>query len=250
MHFYGSVLVVLVFLLETHAHAESYGERLETVWRHCKQYYKENSVDKPSRFTNMRIGMFTRESCWRNMFPKLKGRAAEVKHFGPALMKAFATMMDTGNDDHHSIHLALQMSVNIDRILDDYPDAFTLPPREAERFQGAVFIYLKHLTSLASRFNSRGRMVFNITVKTHCLAHIGCRVHCLNPRRAWCFSGERFMLIQRKIVASCSRGTKLEEMNAKFLHRYRYALHSALILRSILGIVLQMNVLRLGCLGG
>ena len=52
------------------------------------------------------------------------------------------------------------------------------------------------------------------------------------------------MLIQRNIVASCSRGTKLEEMNAKFLHRYRYALHSALILRSILGIVLQMNVLR------
>ena len=83
MHFYGSVLVVLVLLLETHGPAESYGERLETVWRHCNQYYTDNSVDKPSRFTNMRIGMFTRESCWRNMFPKLKGRAAEVKHLGP-----------------------------------------------------------------------------------------------------------------------------------------------------------------------
>ena len=66
--------------------------------------------------------MFTRESCWRNMFPKLKGRAAEVKHFGPALMKAFAAMMDRGNVDHQSIHLALQMSVEIDRIRDDYPD--------------------------------------------------------------------------------------------------------------------------------
>ena len=143
----------------------------------------ENSVDKPSRFTNMRIGMFTRESCWRNMFPKLKGRAAEVKHFGPALMKAFAAMMDRGNVDHQSIHLALQMSVKIDRILDDYPDEFTLPPKAASEFQGAVFVYLNQVTSLANRFNSAGRMVFNITVKTHCLAHFGCRVHCLNPRR-------------------------------------------------------------------
>ena len=79
--------------------------------------------------------------------------------------------------------IALQMSVNIDRILDHYPDEFTLPPAAASEFQGAVFVYLNQVTSLANRFNSAGRMVFNITVKTHCLAHFGCRVHCLNPRR-------------------------------------------------------------------
>ena len=79
--------------------------------------------------------------------------------------------------------IALQMSVKIDRILDDYPDEFTLPPAAASEFQGAVFVYLNQVTSLANRFNSAGRMVFNITVKTHCLAHFGCRVHCLNPRR-------------------------------------------------------------------
>ena len=79
--------------------------------------------------------------------------------------------------------IALQMSVNIDRILDHYPDEFTLPPAAASEFQAAVFVYLNQVTSLANLINSAGRMVFNITVKTHCLAHFGCRVHCLNPRR-------------------------------------------------------------------
>ena len=52
------------------------------------------------------------------------------------------------------------------------------------------------------------------------------------------------------VVKNVDEEEELEEMNVKFLHRYRYTLHSALILRSILGIVLQMNVLRCGCLGG
>ena len=197
MWFVGSVLVYLVFIFEGHAPAESWGQRLDVVWKHCLEYYRRHAIDSKSRFTHLRIGMFTKEDGWRAQFPKLKGRAAEIKHFGPALLYPCRQMFSPGDTDHDAIILSLEMGTKMDVILDSHPDAFVLPREVATVFQGAAFVYMNQVSPLADRFNTAGRMLFNITVKSHFLCHLGLRCFDLNPRRAWCFTGERFMLVQR-----------------------------------------------------
>ena len=228
MYLFGSILVYLVFTFTGNLPADSYGERLNRVWSHCLDYDRNHAVERKSRFSNMRIGMFTKEASWRTIFPKLKGRAAEVKHFGPALLHACRQMLDPTNGDHASMILSLEMSCKIDDILNNHPDDFMLPPPVATEFQGAVFVYMNHFGALARRFNADGRCLFNVTVKTHFLCHIALRCFALNPRRAWCFSGERFMLVQRRMIASCARGTPTVDINLKAMEKYRHALHLAM----------------------
>ena len=72
-------------------------------------------------------------------------------------------------------------------------------------------------------------MIFNLTVKTHMLAHVAMKCDQLNPRRAWCFTGERLMLLIRRIVQSCSKGTTLADHNVKFTEKYRHAMHLVLV---------------------
>ena len=158
-------------------------------------------------------------------FPKLKGRAAEIKHLIPALLHAWSSFHDALDPAHCAIRLALQMSLKMDRILDEHPDTFVLPPNIARDFCGATYVFLNQFTFLANHYNRDGDMIFNLTVKSHMLAHVGLRCSSLNPRRSWCFSGERLMLIIRRIMQSCVRGTNVKDQNQKFMEKYRQALH-------------------------
>ena len=227
-YFLGSVLVISVFMIP-HMHAGSYQERLNTIWGYCLEYYRDNPIDASTRFRNMRVGMFTKPSRWRNTMPKLKGRAVEIKHLGPALLYAFQRIHDPTDDYHKSIVLALKMSVKMDKIIDDHPSEFVLPATAARDFKAACFVYLNQFTLLADHYNKDGAMIFNLTVKAHMLAHVGMRCDQLNPRRAWCFTGERLMLLIRRIVQSCSKGTTLADHNVKFTEKYRHAMHLVLI---------------------
>ena len=71
-------------------------------------------------------------------------------------------------------------------------------------------------------------MLFNCTVKSHMVAHICLKSNILNPRKTWCFSGERMMLLMRRIVQSCARGTGPVEINWKVIEKYRQAMHLSL----------------------
>ena len=126
------------------------------------------------------------------------------------------------------IRLALQSSLQVDRIIDQYPGSIRLPREAAEELITHGFTYLNTCTLLANRYNVAGDMIFNVTVKAHFFAHILLRSRYLNPRRAWCFSGERFMLIMRKLTASCVRGITLKELSGKLLTKYRHGLSLAL----------------------
>ena len=92
-YFAGSVLVVCSFMLDI-VGCTTWQERLKRVWALCLQYYKDHPVDAPSRYTRITGNMFTTPAYGRNRFPKLTGKAGQVKHLLPALLYAFDELRD------------------------------------------------------------------------------------------------------------------------------------------------------------
>ena len=116
----------------------------------------------------------------------------------------------------------------MDRVLDAHPGSFTLPQEAAEDFVASTFVFLNQYTRLASLSNAGSGMVFNVTVKSHMVAHIALRAGDLSPRRAWCLSGERMMLLMRRVAQSSCKGIQATELGRKMLSKYIYGLHLVL----------------------
>ena len=68
-------------------------------------------------------------------------------------------------------------------------------------------------------------MLFDLTVKSHMMAHIALTAHEINPRRTWRFAGERMMFLVRRLGQSCSRGIKPHGTGRKLMTKYRCGLH-------------------------
>ena len=132
--------------------------------------------------------------------------------------------MNPRDPKHQAIELALRMSHNMDNIIDRHPDAIVLPTEASSELRGAAFVFLGQLNYLAQAYNEAGDMVFDITIKAHMLAHIALRSGDINPRRTWCFSGERMMLHVRRLGQSCARGIQPSQMGRKLLSKSRCGL--------------------------
>ena len=71
-------------------------------------------------------------------YPVLKGRAAVIKSFTPALLRVWAAKMNPLDEVHQRIHLVLETGMEMDAVLDRHVDEFRLPPAVAERFSNCV----------------------------------------------------------------------------------------------------------------
>ena len=195
------------------------------IWDYCLERYRANLVDASCRYNCLVISMFTTVSGnWRLQFPKLKGRAAEIKHLIPALAFAWEKIKDGSDPLHDAITLALKSNLAMDQVLDENATCFRLPTCDAERFTAAAFVFLGQFSLLANRYTVDGNLIFDVTPKAHFLAHIALRCGSLNPRRSWCFSGERMMLLMRRLAQSCMRGLQPKDLGYKLLSKYRFGL--------------------------
>ena len=60
-------------------------------------------------------------------YPKLRGKAAEIKAFGPALLHLWKKHMNSGLGVHRSIKIMLEMNVEMERIVSDNKELVALP---------------------------------------------------------------------------------------------------------------------------
>ena len=115
-YMYGSVL----YLLCNHIMSlPSPLENLKQIAREIRTYYRLNHTQVRYRYMN-RLSMFTP----KNGFPCLRGRAAEVKHFGKALEATWRRHMTEGREIHDKIALMLQMNNQLETILDRHKGNF------------------------------------------------------------------------------------------------------------------------------
>lgn len=69
-------------------------------------------------------------------------------------------------------------------------------------------------------------MLFDVTPRAHFVAHVAIRAADLNPRRSGCFSGERMILLMRRIAQSCTRAVQETDVCFVYLFStYRHALN-------------------------
>ena len=219
MYFLGSVLWILCFIILP-GDAE---HNLDTIWAEIVQLYKDTST--PCRFNNLTLSMFTLPGTPTEKFPKLKGKAAEIKDFVGILLQVWRRHMDTTVQWHRMIEVGLHMSSHIDHIITSTQQKFCLQGQELAEYQLAIFVFLCMQNALATYFCSNGIFLFNITIKSHYLAHGALQAAWLHPGRAWCFAGEDLMQHLKRVMEYSTHGIRVHQWSERLLEKYCEGMH-------------------------
>jgi len=164
-------------------------------------------------------------------FPSLKGKGAEVRHLAGALASAFEAFMDRSNQQHRQTMLGLQLVCQIERTLDDYAEDYKWPAHISLDFEKCCTTFCQLSTALSHHFHQQGVPLFNYTIKYHYLEHIGLMSHNLNPRLGWCYSGEDFMKVVKRVVQASHSGGAPHVAARKAINKYAIGLGVALALK-------------------
>ena len=201
---------------------------MELLWnRVLNEYYAVHKT--PGRYNKITTSMFWGDDLGDNLsskkvkFPKLKGKAYEVKVLMPALVWLWDQYRVEGDAQHDEVALLLQCSVHMDTLLDTNELEDVLPPIDAHQFMHAGFSLNACMNSLMTYFGALGLALFNITPKNHYLAHIALSAKYFNPRRAWCYAGEDMMRHIRRMGGACARGSPPALVSVKMMEYYLHA---------------------------
>eukprot|EP00959_Pyramimonas_sp_CCMP1952_P447975 9380367-Pyramimonas_sp.AAC.1 len=69
-------------------------------------------------------------------------------------------------------------------------------------------------------FGNEAELLFDVTIKSHHLAHWALEINHINPRRGWCYAGEAFMHKMKFLGASCVRGNAPARAAIKMIGKY------------------------------
>ena len=152
--------------------------------------------------------MFTDPEHPHQTFPRLKGKASELRHFGKPLLDVWDAHKDEEDPTHQTVRLALAASVRAKEILDENSTSVTLPEEAAAELKDILLQFLCLFGALHRQFLDQDPPVlyFSITIKDHMMAHIAHSCYHLNPAFCWCYMGEDFQALMRKLVQSSIRG--------------------------------------------
>ena len=188
---------------------------MSQLWAELRTHSRAKSC-----FRNMHIGMFCKAASPNAKFPKLKGRAAEIKALGAPLLAAWTAHMDETNVVHRQVKLMMQCSVKLDQMIDEHRNLNCYPEPVFREFLSTCESYLVLYSAPASHYMDIGNKIFNVVPKHHILWHVCWMAQFLNPRWAWCFSGEDFMLHARRLGSASLRGTPTWHISRKVIHRW------------------------------
>ena len=162
-------------------------------------------------------------------FPRLKGRAAEIRWFVRPLIEVFKVHMDDSIREHRLVLLGLEASLKLENILADHTSEFCWALDVHLDFLKTTYDFLGLLTALANHFHSKGELLFNFTIKNHYLLHIALYSRYISPQAAWCYGGEDFMNICKKIVMASQFGSKPHHVGRKSMQKYVTGLGFAIL---------------------
>jgi hypothetical protein len=213
-YFFGSVLKVLTH----HFLPGDPADNMCLVMGHLKTYFKSKKV--PNAYKLITVNMYSNKDA-----PKLKGRAAELRHLGGALLHVFTMLMDNENTLHKNIRLTLKLNVKLEQLLDDC-SGWNFKGEEFNKFLQVGHDFCTGYNACADTANRvHGWELFTITIKLHLLLHCVLRSRLLHPKASWCFGGEAFMKVAKQLHSSCTRGLKPHAATVKMTEQMLTALH-------------------------
>ena len=155
-------------------------------------------------------------------FPKLKGRASQIRHLAPSLLYTYEIFMDVTQLVQRQVVICLKRSITMEDILDEHEDAFKLSREKAALFLEASYDYLQVISALRHHF--KGVRLFHITIKSHYLQHIALSAAWLNPRLSWRYMGEDFVGIVRNLIQTCQSGTPPRLVVSRAIRKYCFGM--------------------------
>jgi hypothetical protein len=211
---YGSVLHLLCYEVLPGDPATN----LDVIWADILQYCKDHSIG--DRYRHMKLSLFTKPRTPYVAFPKMRGKAIEIRNLGEALCHVWASNMDVTNLLHQQIAFMLRCSVKLETILRDNRQLFRYPTELADEFVRTTSQYLQLTSAIARQYNEAGRKLFDVTVKHHILWHCANSSRLLNPAKSWCYMGEDNMQHCRRLASSALPGTKPQNVGSKMLSKW------------------------------
>ena len=193
---------------------------MQQIWCDIHAIYLRDKVR--DRFGNISLNMFCNPKQHLSEFPKLKGRAAEVKSLAGPLLEVWGSKMDRSSPAHRSIRHALATTLQIEVMLSEARDLIKFPPAEAQKFLHLILDLLQTATALARHYNGLGQKLWNIVPKFHYLYHAAVNARFMNPRLVWTYSGEDYMQKIRKLVQSSCRGTAMNQVGLKVARKWTF----------------------------
>ena len=192
-------------------------ENFSMVWDKIREVASAKKVD--NMFANLHIGMFCKKSRPNSGFPKLKGRAAEVKAMGIPLLATWEAFM-SDSLLHRQVLVMLRCSVSLDVAMAEHRHLNAYPAPIFGKFMADCENFLVLYSAAASAYNGIGVRVFNVVPKFHLLWHACHQAQFVNPAMSWCFSGEDGMLHWRRLGSASLRGTPSWHISRKILFRW------------------------------
>ena len=213
-YFYASMLWMLVFKLMPFGTPAA---NMTKLWDLIEAKYAEYKT--PERFVHITMNMFANKDN-----PKLKGKAAEVRHLGKPLLAAWTKWSDTDNIFHRRVGLALKLNIEMEDILSRTPGN-KLPPPKATEFVKKSVEFLCLYSQCADHAAEEEYEAFDITIKGHYLYHSALDSKHIHPKKVWNFSGEDFMKHSKRLLSECTRSIKPWDVVHKFVDKYLFALN-------------------------
>jgi hypothetical protein len=174
----------------------------------------------------LKVSMFHKS----NDFPRLKGKAAEIRHVLGGMLKVCREYLDGANATHRKIMLMLKLAIEMEDILDKNVKEYRIALGDAARFKNAADGFVALEADLRQEFqelampNGNPILLWHFTIKFHYMLHIGNMAAFCNPRNAWCYAGESLMQRVRILVQSSCRGLPAHKLGEKCLKKYCLAL--------------------------
>ena len=213
---FGSVLWLLVFELMPYKEPSS---NLKLVWNFMVEFYSQHQV--AARYASFsKLSMFQK----KKGSPKLRGKGAQIKAFGPLLLDLWAQWMNDSCPWHHKIKTMLKLSCSLEKLLEEDSGEMALNSQRSELFIKFCFGMCQIHRDLTIHYQGFARHLFPDIPKMHPLCHIALGSGHLNPQRTSCWKGEDLMGLHRALARSSATRVKAPQKTQKIVEKVRFAM--------------------------
>ena len=215
----GSTLYLLTYRLDLGPPDAAFA----TIWADILQEYR--SEDIVLQFTHLSTAQFLdSKKSPHNQYPRLKGRASELKGVLRPMMNVWQKRCTGSSRDQRLLRM-LQALCSAQDIMDDNKRLTFLPRSDVTAYQKNIDIFLREYSKLGASADDQAELLWSAVPKLHYLWHLSNRSIFLNPRRCATWSGEDFMKVCKTIAAKACVGNRLEVVPSKIMDRYRWGVH-------------------------
>ena len=212
---------------------------LGSILRYLTHYFLDESPDANLNRLNLEVRAEYRELKVENRYtiithnvvhppssklPLLKGKASYIRDIILPLLNIAKRLLPLDKPEHRDMIDGLAASHRIEVILTEHKMHPKLPDNVQIEFRKCCFTFCQCQDALIRKFHPEATL-FNTTMKSHYLMHLGLLASYINPQQGSCWAGEDLMQVVRRLVLSSAPGLNPAGSQLKAMQKYARAMN-------------------------